>query len=264
MKKIYLIITLLLISKAIGQVGIGTTNPITSAALDITSSSKGVLIPRVALTSTDSKLPLSGTIPDGVMVFNTVTSGTSNTAVFPGPYVWANNQWNIPAELNITKAKAVKFTNPVSSSTNLNPGTTALPATIDIFGTQVFNDDNSIFEKVTDYSLLIKQTGLYLISVNLALKQNPAVDQSRLADYLYFNVNGSLASAKVITLVPQYNPARVNINGRFAFGSNSYAYISSGAVLTFLSQRYKDGSNYNGTVNFDNTSLSSITVIKIQ
>ena len=40
--------------------------------------------------------------------------------------------------------------------------------------------------------------------------------------------------------------------------------MSSGDVLTFLSQRYKDGKNYNGTVNFDETSLSSITIVKIQ
>ncbi|MDQ1096908.1 MULTISPECIES: hypothetical protein [Chryseobacterium] len=264
MKKIYTIITLLLVAKILGQVGIGTSSPISSSALDITSLSKGVLIPRVALTSTDTKAPLSGTVPEGVLVFNTATSGTSSTAVFPGLYVWANNQWNLPAELNSTKAKAVKFNNLPSSTTNFNPGTTTQTVTIDIFGTQVFNDDPSIFEKVTDNSLLIKQTGLYLISVNLALKQNPAVDQSRVADYLYFNVNSNLASAKIITLVPQYNPSRVNINGRFAFGSNSYAYISSGDTLTFLSQRYKNGTNYNGTVNFDNTSLSSITIIKIQ
>jgi hypothetical protein len=264
MKKIYLLIAFLLISKAFGQIGIGTVNPSTAAALDISSSNKGVLIPRVALTSVDSILPLSGNIPDGLIIFNTATAGTGDVAVFPGPYVWANNQWNVPAELNTAKAKAVKFTNPAGSITNFNPATTALPTSVDIFGTQIFNDDNSIFEKLTDYSLLIKQAGLYLISINLALKQNPAVNQSRLADYLYFNVNGSLASAKVITLVPQYNPANVNINGRFAFSSNSYAYITPGAILTFLSQRYKDGVNYNGTVNFDNASLSSITIIKIQ
>ncbi|MFN8299698.1 MAG: hypothetical protein U0T75_11370 [Chitinophagales bacterium] len=73
-----------------GPVGIGITSPDANAALDVTSSNKGMLIPRVALISTSN--PISGTKPDGLMVYNTSTTGTYNT---PGIYTWSStsNDW---------------------------------------------------------------------------------------------------------------------------------------------------------------------------
>ena len=41
------------------QVGIGTTTPAASAKLDISSTSKGLLIPRVALTGTTDAVTVS-------------------------------------------------------------------------------------------------------------------------------------------------------------------------------------------------------------
>lgn len=69
------------------QVGINTTTIGNGAILDITSSDKGVLLPRVALTSTNIDAPVVE--PEmGVLVFNTATSGTGDTAVTPGYYWW--------------------------------------------------------------------------------------------------------------------------------------------------------------------------------
>lgn len=246
------------------QVGIGTTEPASSSILDITSTDKGVLIPRVKLVGADDKSPLTGNIPDGTLVFNTDKSGVGDNSVIPGVYVWKNNRWVFPGALGVTQSKAIKFTNSTSSSTNLNPSSVATPVDIDIFNTEVFNDDPSVFEKINGYQLIIKEAGLYLVSVNLALKQSPAVGNSRLSNYIYLNLDGSLASSKIITLVPQYNPNDIDIDGRFAFGSNSYMNVEAGQILTLHSQRYKDGDNYNGTLKFDETSLSSVTLIKIQ
>lgn len=265
MKNIFSILFIcIFITNLFGQVGVGTTAPVSSSVLDITSTNKGVLIPRVALSSVNDKSPLTGDIPDGTLVFNTTKSGSGANIVIPGVYIWMGNKWNFPAEIGMVKSKAVKYTNSASSTTNFNPATVSEPVNIDIFNTEVFNDDPSIFEKINDYQLRIKEPGLYLISLNLALRQNPAVDNSRLSDYLYFNLDGNLASSKIITLVPQYDPDNIDINGRFAFGSNSYINVSANQILTLQSSRYKDGANYNGTVNFDTVSLSSLTIIKIQ
>ncbi|NML72460.1 hypothetical protein HHL23_22165 [Chryseobacterium sp. RP-3-3] len=263
LKNIIKIVFLFLFANNVySQVGVGTASPITSSALDITSTNKGVLIPRVELISLAAKTPLTGNIPDGTMVFNTKKNGTGVNSVFPGVYVWKLDRWYIPAE--ITSAKSVKFSNSSTNTNNFNPATVAAPAGIDIFNTAVFNDDTAIYEKINNYQLRIKQSGLYLVSANLALKQDPAVDNSRLSNYIYFNLNGSLASAKVITLVPQYDPRDVDIDGRFAFGLNSYMNVTAGSILTLHSQRYKNGTNYNGIINFDNASLSSVVVVKIQ
>ncbi len=60
------------------QVGIGTTTP--SAALDITSTDEGLLIPRVALVNTTTVTVLTGTASE--LVYNTATTGD----VTPGFY----------------------------------------------------------------------------------------------------------------------------------------------------------------------------------
>lgn len=67
------------------QVGIGTTNPNASAQLDVNSSNKGFLPPRVALTSMDAAGPITSPAT-GLLVYNTATAGTSPNNVVPGYY----------------------------------------------------------------------------------------------------------------------------------------------------------------------------------
>src|SRR6476620_10148015 len=72
------------------QVGIGTTTP--AGALDITSSTNGMLVPRVALTSKAVSAPVvnpqGGALAAGTLVWNTATSGTIPNNVIPGFYYW--------------------------------------------------------------------------------------------------------------------------------------------------------------------------------
>jgi len=72
-----------------GQVGIQTNSPDASAALDIVASDKGLLVPRVTLTSTLSN-PSPVTSPaTGLIVFNT----GANQPV--GLYYWTGSTWSI-------------------------------------------------------------------------------------------------------------------------------------------------------------------------
>lgn len=75
---------------ALGQVGINTTTP--NAALDVSSSQYGMLIPRVSLTSKSTASPIinpqGGSIQSGTLVYNTSTSGTFPNEVRPGFYFW--------------------------------------------------------------------------------------------------------------------------------------------------------------------------------
>ena len=64
----------------------------TSAMLDVSAPNKGVLIPRVSLTS---NLDIS-TVPSPVtslLVYNTNTSGTYPNNVSPNFYFWTGNKW---------------------------------------------------------------------------------------------------------------------------------------------------------------------------
>lgn len=90
-------------TKTQAQVGIGTTAPNADAQLDITSTNRGLLLPRVALTNTTSPAPLTADVA-GMIVYNTATAGD----VTPGFYyndgaIWvrlgaggaASNDWTI-------------------------------------------------------------------------------------------------------------------------------------------------------------------------
>jgi len=88
MKKILFILSILLIASFVeAQTGIGTTTPDASAKLEISSTNKGFLPPRVSLTATNSASPISSPA-NGLMVFNTVTAGSSPNQVVPGYYYW--------------------------------------------------------------------------------------------------------------------------------------------------------------------------------
>jgi hypothetical protein len=75
------------------NVGINSTGatPHASAMLDIASTDKGLLAPRVSLTSTSSTSPISTTPADGLLVYNLATTGD----VTPGFYYYstATTSW---------------------------------------------------------------------------------------------------------------------------------------------------------------------------
>jgi trimeric autotransporter adhesin len=94
MKQLKTLLTSLVLFSFFGsiysQVGIGTTDP--QAALDITSTNQGLLIPRVSLTAnTDVTTVLTPTISE--LVYNTNTSAVGSDQVTPGYYYWDGSLW---------------------------------------------------------------------------------------------------------------------------------------------------------------------------
>lgn len=88
MKKLLVFPVLLITYLSVAQVGIGTTSPNSDAALDITSTTSGLLLPRLALTNTTSPSPLTNDVA-GMVVYNTATAGD----VTPGFYVNDGTDW---------------------------------------------------------------------------------------------------------------------------------------------------------------------------
>jgi hypothetical protein len=70
-----------------GSVGIGTTTPYANAALDITSTTKGVLFPRLTAAERTTLTPLlnNATASRGLLIYNTTTSRFN---------YWDGTQWN--------------------------------------------------------------------------------------------------------------------------------------------------------------------------
>lgn len=91
---------LLLSLNTYAQVGINTNQPQTHSILDINSQDKGILIPRVQLTSifdTTTVKALSGSVStyeNSLLVYNTITSNLKNEKdVVPGFYYWETDRW---------------------------------------------------------------------------------------------------------------------------------------------------------------------------
>src|SRR5690554_4101032 len=71
------------------QVGIGTLTPDKSSQLDVTANNKGILIPRVSLTSTTDTTTITNGNVNSLLVFNTATQND----ITPGYYYWYIDKW---------------------------------------------------------------------------------------------------------------------------------------------------------------------------
>ena len=94
MKKYISIIAVLILGQIHAQTGIGTTTPDASAKLDVSSTNKGFLPPRIALTALNSSSPVTSPAT-GLLIFNTSTVGIIPNQVTPGYYYWdgVNSKW---------------------------------------------------------------------------------------------------------------------------------------------------------------------------
>ncbi len=91
------VLSMLCFFSSFGQnVGINnnSSQPHSSAMLDVKSPNKGFLLPRVALTGTNDII----TIPSpalSLIVYNTATAGTGTATVIPGFYYWNGSKWAV-------------------------------------------------------------------------------------------------------------------------------------------------------------------------
>lgn len=80
-------------TRTLAQQGFGTNTPDKSAAVDIVSSKRGLLIPRLNLVATNDASPIASTPAQSLLVYNNATAGSGTTAVTPGFYYWDTNKW---------------------------------------------------------------------------------------------------------------------------------------------------------------------------
>lgn len=137
------------------QVGIGTNTPSASAQLEVNSTTKGFLPPRVALTSTTAATPITSPA-SGLLVFNTATAGVSPNQVTPGYYYWdgVNSKWVSLLADNLGNHTATKnvllngfyLSNDggnegiaISNTGNVGIGNNAPTQTLDVTGTGKFS-----------------------------------------------------------------------------------------------------------------------------
>jgi hypothetical protein len=106
------------------QVGIGTSTPNSSAQLDVTSTTKGFLPPRVALTATNSTTPVTSPA-SGLLVYNTATAGTSPNNVTPGLYYYDGTKWQRIINQQPDATVSFNTSNPNTGGPTFTPNTPA-------------------------------------------------------------------------------------------------------------------------------------------
>lgn len=114
------------------QTGIGTTTPNASAKLEVFSTNKGFLPPRITLTGA-SDVSTIATPVAGLLIYNTATAGTAPNNVVPGYYYWNGTSWSqISTGLILDASKTASFS--VSAADNnklfLISSSTAVTVTI--------------------------------------------------------------------------------------------------------------------------------------
>jgi len=100
MKNYYFFLLLLMIfptREMVAQVGIGTLTP--EGAVDVSSTTNGLLVPRVNLTAKNSASPIvnpngGGAPVEGTLVYNKAAAGTGVNVIGKGFYYWENSEWN--------------------------------------------------------------------------------------------------------------------------------------------------------------------------
>ena len=81
------LLTLLTFSSVLSQVGINTTTPSPGSVLDVESSDKGILVPRVNILDLTTIAPVTGGATESLLVYNTSTS------TGPGFFYWDGTEW---------------------------------------------------------------------------------------------------------------------------------------------------------------------------
>jgi hypothetical protein len=229
------------------NVGINATgaSPNTSAMLDIASSNKGLLIPRVALSSSNVATPI--TSPEqSLLVYNTATAGTAPDDVVPGYYYWNGTSW-------------VRLLTSYASSSGSDwsiAGNAGTDAETDFIGTT--DDADFVFKTNNQETLRILSGGGIESNAGIGDGSLPAsafYATGTYNNYLEINVqnlsNGNLASSDIVATANNGSGSSVYVD----LGINSQGYsngasnILSGGNLAYLyanADHFKIG---NGTPN---------------
>jgi len=222
MKKLSLLAGVLLITSTItAQVGIGTLTPNTKSVLELSSSSKGLLLPRMSATDR-TNMALSAA-DAGMMVYQTTSP--------KGPYTWDGTTWiyYAPNDAGVTTGSTVRWDGSKwAAVTNLFNQGTSIGIGTQNPNTQLQIHSNSIpttrlqFTNTTTGAL---STDGFLVGITLANGSAHLIQQEN--KYLWFGTN-NLERVRIDSLgrvgVGTTNPAAtLDVNGTVKIGPNGTA-----------------------------------------
>lgn len=273
-------IILLLISLAFSaagfsqNVGINATGaaPSAWAMLDISHNTKGLLIPRLALSALNNAAPIGSGMPISMLVYNTATAGISPNNVVPGYYYWdgafwvalagdGGKNWSLSGNGGtVDGTHFIGTTDDVPLSFRVN---NVAAGRIDhilgnsFFGSQSGNANSSGWGNTANgfYSLLLNTSGNYNTAIGLqALATNTAGNNNTAIgrQALYFNTTGGDNTSCGANAL--YNNTSQSFNS--AFGSYALYSNTTGAENCAAGS----GALFTNTTGFQNTGIGRLAL----
>jgi len=266
MKKLLLLPFVMASTIAFSQVGINTVTPDPSSVLDIKSTNKGLLIPRIALTG---KTDLT-TIPNpanSLLVYNTSNAGTSPNNVTADTiykFSTASGQWQKLLDEN-TAIPGVSTVSNIIGFKSTGNDTTYLGADSGFTMRMIKYDDIRQTSSYASYSitnseLLILKTGFFTFNINLVIKGamtgTPRVGVSK--PYTDSFVNSGNTSFSFLTqpyvTVDNLTPVTIFSSGTL--------YLTAGQKITFLTRYIDPTANTINleSINYNRTMVNSVVI----
>jgi len=185
-----------------GQVGIGTTTP--RGALEINSSTNGLIVPRVDLTSVNTSTPIvnpqtSEAPISGTLVYNTSTTGTYPNDVSPGFYFWNGSAW-----LKIdSENTAIETTENIRVPLDNWSSTAELQFLSGTAGPKIWVFRNNNIEESMSFSVQFpnnwKEGTTIYPNLHWVPRATDTGDVQWNLDYSWMNVNGTFSTPTTIT-----------------------------------------------------------------
>ncbi len=222
------------------QIGIGTSTPDASAKVEISSTSKGFLLPRVALTGKTDVSTIASPAT-ALVVYNTATAGSSPNNVTPGFYYYSGSEWVrfvIPTDNVSNISGTVAIANGGTGSTTKNFVDLSTDQTV--AGIKSFGAISA-----TTLNGLIIKTGGGSISSNIAIGNSNTF-------------NGNLTGTS--NFIYGANAGMVNTSGsnNIAMGGNGLRYNTTGSNNIALGSTAMQGNTTgNNNVAIGSSALSA-------
>lgn len=244
-KYLLLLFTYAIFTNGNSQVGIGTNNPKSSSILDIESSNKGVLIPRVDLTSTTDVATIANPT-HSLLVYNK----NSVNDVCTG-YYYYDTRYPKWVRFQAGNTQSVKYSN-TDITTNLNP---ISGIDMPIFGNLEWNDEPGLFVQ-SGNQMQVTQTGRYQIVLHT---------------YIYNVTNNDFAAPMHQIKVNGVRVGAIAICGIMRDGNDhrhdgamlvETLQLSANDIIT-IESRIEDDGDDDDNCRFESIGTSNITITRI-
>lgn len=249
MKYLALLLALSMPVLAWSQVGIGTSTPDASAALELSATDKGFLPPRM----TAAQRTAIGTPATGLMVYQ--TDGTAGLYVYSGSAWIAQSDWysntGVPAS---SFALVVPASITSSATANYGIGANALNALTGGDNNVALGYDaaksvtNALYNTAVGYSALSATTG----SGNTALGRSTGTTNTSGSNNTFLGQSSNASVNNLTNATAIGNGAEVSASNTIQLGNGSVTNVNTSGTITT-----------SGSVGIGTTSLNSAAALEI-